>query len=261
MWALDVSKLTLKFPATLRFFNNPATSFVQSEILAYAALDAFYRILLFLAFGCYGFVPEVYNAPTLFPQDSLDAPEIDHLAETLITAFHNVVLMDVLPADAVDKIYRTISQIALPAIMRDEVLSAYQFFMFDCISSDHGRVLCLGTQPNGFCDVKTLTPMMHPKLLTAPKVPKKKKKKQKDKWNKLPEVSDDEDPSLQPRSMFDDPKRLQAALTSAMMSELTHRLLELLSFPVSPRYKLAIHDHLQFEIDLALPPIRHEVDN
>uniref|UniRef100_A0A915IQC9 Uncharacterized protein n=1 Tax=Romanomermis culicivorax TaxID=13658 RepID=A0A915IQC9_ROMCU len=177
MWVLDVSKLTLKFPAALQFFDNPATLFLQSEILAYAALDTFYPILLFLTFGRYGFIPEVYNAPTLFPQDSLDAAEIDHPAETLIATFHNIALMDVLPTNAVDKIYPTISQIALPATMRDEVLSTYQFFMFDCISSDHGWSFCLGMQPNGFYDVKTLMHRMHPKLLTAPKVLKKKKKK------------------------------------------------------------------------------------
>uniref|UniRef100_A0A915I992 Uncharacterized protein n=1 Tax=Romanomermis culicivorax TaxID=13658 RepID=A0A915I992_ROMCU len=40
MWVLDVSKLTLCFPAALRYYNNPATSFLQSDVLAYAALDA-----------------------------------------------------------------------------------------------------------------------------------------------------------------------------------------------------------------------------
>uniref|UniRef100_A0A915JH49 Uncharacterized protein n=1 Tax=Romanomermis culicivorax TaxID=13658 RepID=A0A915JH49_ROMCU len=75
MWALDVLKLMLKF-------NNPATLFLQSDLLAYVALDAYYLLLLFLAFGCYGFIPEVYNTPALFPHDSLDAAEIDHLAET-----------------------------------------------------------------------------------------------------------------------------------------------------------------------------------
>uniref|UniRef100_A0A915KKQ1 Uncharacterized protein n=1 Tax=Romanomermis culicivorax TaxID=13658 RepID=A0A915KKQ1_ROMCU len=59
MWALDVSKLTLRFPAALRFFNNPSTSFLQSDVLAYGALDAYYLLLLFLAFGRYGFIPEV----------------------------------------------------------------------------------------------------------------------------------------------------------------------------------------------------------
>uniref|UniRef100_A0A915JEC4 Uncharacterized protein n=1 Tax=Romanomermis culicivorax TaxID=13658 RepID=A0A915JEC4_ROMCU len=168
--------------------------------------------------------------------------------------------MDVLPTNAVDKIYPTISQITLPAIMRDEVLSTYQFFMFNCISSDHSRSFCSGTQPNGFHDVKTLTHTMHPKLLTAPRV-LKKKKKQKDEWNKSPKVSDDKDPSLQPRSMFDNPKCLQAALTSAMKSELTHRLLELLNFLVLRMYKLAIHDRLQFETDPALPSIPHDVED
>uniref|UniRef100_A0A915JYJ4 Uncharacterized protein n=1 Tax=Romanomermis culicivorax TaxID=13658 RepID=A0A915JYJ4_ROMCU len=141
---------------------------------------------------------EVYNAPALFPHNSLDTAEIDHLAEMLIAAFHNVALIEVLPAEAIDEIYPTISQIALPAIMRDEVLSAYQIFLFDCVSSDHGQSFCLGTQPNSFRDVKTLMRITHPKVLTAPKVHKKKKKKQKDECNKLPEVSGDEDPSLQP---------------------------------------------------------------
>uniref|UniRef100_A0A915J1P1 Uncharacterized protein n=1 Tax=Romanomermis culicivorax TaxID=13658 RepID=A0A915J1P1_ROMCU len=220
MWALDVWKLTLKFPAALQFFNNPVTSFLQLEILAYAALDVFYLILLFLALGLYSFAPEVYNAPALFPYESLDAAQIDNLAETLIPAFHNITLTDILLTNIVDKIYPTISQITLPVITRDEVLSTYKFFMFDCISSDHGWSFCLGTVPNGFRNVKPLMPMTHPKLLMAPKVSKKKKKKQKDEWNKSPEVSDDEDPFLKPRSMFDNPGRLQAAITSAMKSRL-----------------------------------------
>uniref|UniRef100_A0A915HK58 Uncharacterized protein n=1 Tax=Romanomermis culicivorax TaxID=13658 RepID=A0A915HK58_ROMCU len=170
MWALDVSRLTLPFPAALRFFNNPLTSFLQSDVLAYVALDAYYLLLLFLAFGRFGFILEVYNAPALFPHDSLDTPEIDHLAETIIAAFHNVPLSDVLPPDSTDRVYPTVSQVALPAIMRDE----------DCTSSDHGRSFCLGTVPNGFRSIKVLTRTTHPKLLTAPKVPKKKKKKQKD---------------------------------------------------------------------------------
>uniref|UniRef100_A0A915KP86 Uncharacterized protein n=1 Tax=Romanomermis culicivorax TaxID=13658 RepID=A0A915KP86_ROMCU len=127
-----------------------------------------------------------------------------------MAAFHNVTLSEVLPADSANRIYPTISQIALPAIMRDEVLSAYKFFRFDCTSYDLGRSFCLGMVPNSFRSVKVLTRTMHPKLLTAPKVPKKKKKKQKDEWNKSADVSNNEDPALQPRSIFDDPKRLQA---------------------------------------------------
>uniref|UniRef100_A0A915K780 Uncharacterized protein n=1 Tax=Romanomermis culicivorax TaxID=13658 RepID=A0A915K780_ROMCU len=141
--------------------------------------------------------------------------------------------------------------------------------MFYCTSFDHGRSFCLGTVPNGFRSIKVLTRMTHPKLLTAPKVPKKIKKKQKDEWNKLPDVSDNEDPALQPRSMFDDPKRLKAASTSAMksrlrdrlMSRLRDRLIELLNFPVSPMYKLAIRYRFQYENDPTLLLIRHEVDD
>uniref|UniRef100_A0A915I0R0 Uncharacterized protein n=1 Tax=Romanomermis culicivorax TaxID=13658 RepID=A0A915I0R0_ROMCU len=92
--------------------------------------------------------------------------------------------------------------------------------MFDCTSSDQGQSFCLGSVPNGFQSVKVLRYTTHPKLLTVPKAPKKKKKKQKDEWNKSPEVSDDEDPALQPRLLFDDPKHLQAAITSAVKSRL-----------------------------------------
>uniref|UniRef100_A0A915JQX1 Uncharacterized protein n=1 Tax=Romanomermis culicivorax TaxID=13658 RepID=A0A915JQX1_ROMCU len=91
---------------------------------------------------------------------------------------------DILPAEAIDKVYPTISQIALPGIMRDEVLSAYQVFMYDCTSANDGRSFCLGMQPNGFRKVKTLRRTTHLKVPTAPKVPKNKKKKQKDEWNK-----------------------------------------------------------------------------
>uniref|UniRef100_A0A915ILQ7 Uncharacterized protein n=1 Tax=Romanomermis culicivorax TaxID=13658 RepID=A0A915ILQ7_ROMCU len=60
--------------------------------------------------------------------------------------------------------------------------------------------------------------------------------------------------------MFDNPKkRLQAAITSATKSNLTHQIIELLNFPVSPIYKLAIRDRMQYE-DPTLPLLSHEVD-
>uniref|UniRef100_A0A915J6I1 Uncharacterized protein n=1 Tax=Romanomermis culicivorax TaxID=13658 RepID=A0A915J6I1_ROMCU len=125
--------------------------------------------------------------------------------------------------------------------------------MYHCTSSDHGQSFCLGTQPNSFRDMKTLTPTRHPKLLTALKVPKKKKKKQKDEWNQSPDISDDEDPSLQPKKLYDDAQCFQAAVASAMKSGLRHRLIELLEFPVSPIYKLAVCDRLDFENNTPLP--------
>uniref|UniRef100_A0A915KR17 Uncharacterized protein n=1 Tax=Romanomermis culicivorax TaxID=13658 RepID=A0A915KR17_ROMCU len=132
--------------------------------------------------------------------------------------------------------------------------------MYDCTSADHGRSFCLGTVPNGFCNFKVLTHTTHPKLLTASKELKKKKKKQKNEWNKSPDVSDDKDPALQLRSILDDAKRLQAAITSAMKSNLTNQIIELLNFPVLPMYKLAIRDRLQYD-DPALPPIPHKNDD
>uniref|UniRef100_A0A915IG44 Uncharacterized protein n=1 Tax=Romanomermis culicivorax TaxID=13658 RepID=A0A915IG44_ROMCU len=203
MWALDVSKLRLKFPAPLRFFNNLATSFLQSDVLAYAALDAYYPLLLFLAFGPYGFVPEVYNAPMLFPHDSLDATKIDHLAETLIAAFHNVALTDVLCADSADKIYSTILQIALPAIMEDEhILRPQSVILFRNGAQQFSK--------HQNINVHDTSQASHP--------PPESAQRQKDEWNKSLDVSDEEDPALQPRSMFNDPKRLQAVVTSAMKS-------------------------------------------
>uniref|UniRef100_A0A915KYT5 Uncharacterized protein n=1 Tax=Romanomermis culicivorax TaxID=13658 RepID=A0A915KYT5_ROMCU len=57
-------------------------------------------------FDAYHLHSEVYNTPTFFPHDSLNAAEIDQLAETLIAAFHNIALTDVLPPDAIDKAIR-----------------------------------------------------------------------------------------------------------------------------------------------------------
>uniref|UniRef100_A0A915JYE6 Uncharacterized protein n=1 Tax=Romanomermis culicivorax TaxID=13658 RepID=A0A915JYE6_ROMCU len=78
MWVFYVSRLTLKFLAALHFFNNHHLSFLQTDIIAYATLDAFYPILLFLTFGHYCFILEVYGTPGLYPYDSLEAAEIDN---------------------------------------------------------------------------------------------------------------------------------------------------------------------------------------
>uniref|UniRef100_A0A915K4X2 Uncharacterized protein n=1 Tax=Romanomermis culicivorax TaxID=13658 RepID=A0A915K4X2_ROMCU len=85
-------------------------------------------------------------------------------------------------------------------------------------------------------------------------------KETNDEWNKLPDISDDEDRALQPQSIFDDAKCLQAAIISTMKSNLTNRIIQILNFAVSPMYKLAIRDRLQYD-DRTLPPIPHEVDD
>uniref|UniRef100_A0A915IJX9 Uncharacterized protein n=1 Tax=Romanomermis culicivorax TaxID=13658 RepID=A0A915IJX9_ROMCU len=184
--------------------------------------------------------PKYTTPPALFPHDSLDATEIDHLANALIAAFYNVALSDILPTDLADRIYPTILQIALPVIMRDQVLSAYKFFMLDCTSSDHGQSFFRnGAQQ--FSKRQSIDAYNTPE---APHHPEK-----------------DKDLALQPRSMFDDPKRLQAAISSAMKNGLTNRLIEFLNFPVWPIYELAIRDRIQFDPNLALPPIPHQVDH
>uniref|UniRef100_A0A915JAD6 Uncharacterized protein n=1 Tax=Romanomermis culicivorax TaxID=13658 RepID=A0A915JAD6_ROMCU len=45
-----------------------------------------------------------------------------------------------------------------------------------------------------------------------------------------------------------------------MKSNLTHRLINLLNFPVSPIYKLAIRDRMPYS-DPNLPPLSHEVED
>uniref|UniRef100_A0A915JTM3 Uncharacterized protein n=1 Tax=Romanomermis culicivorax TaxID=13658 RepID=A0A915JTM3_ROMCU len=197
MWVLDVSQLTLKVPATPHFFNNPRNLYLPPDVLAYPGLDAFYPILLFLAFGRYGFIPEIYTTASLYPCDWLEAAEINWLAEMLIATFHNIPLTEIVPADSNAALFPMLSPVTSPAIMQDEVLS--KFFMYDCTSSDHGRIFCLGTQVNGFHDIKTLMRTTHPKLLTMRKVPEKKKDKPKDEWKQSPLVSDDEDWHYCPR--------------------------------------------------------------
>uniref|UniRef100_A0A915I028 Uncharacterized protein n=1 Tax=Romanomermis culicivorax TaxID=13658 RepID=A0A915I028_ROMCU len=91
------------------------------------------------------------------------------------------------------------------------------------------------------------------KLLTILKIPKKKMEKQKDEWNKSPDVSDDEDPWLQSKKVYKNLKRLQAAIASAIKSGIMHHLTDLLSFPLSPIYKLEVHTHIDAVNDLLLP--------
>uniref|UniRef100_A0A915JP22 Uncharacterized protein n=1 Tax=Romanomermis culicivorax TaxID=13658 RepID=A0A915JP22_ROMCU len=50
-------------------------------------------------------------------------------------------------------------------------------------------------------------------------MPKKKKKSQHDQWNTSPAISDDGDPTLLPKKLWDDPKQLQAAITTAMQTD------------------------------------------
>uniref|UniRef100_A0A915ILP1 Uncharacterized protein n=1 Tax=Romanomermis culicivorax TaxID=13658 RepID=A0A915ILP1_ROMCU len=81
---------------------------------------------------------------------------------------------------------------------------------------------------------------------------------QKDEYNKSPEVSNEEDLSLQPKKVYDIPKCLQAAIASAMKSGLMYHLKDLLGFPVSPIYKLEVWAHMDTVND---PPIPSEVDD
>uniref|UniRef100_A0A915HY25 Uncharacterized protein n=1 Tax=Romanomermis culicivorax TaxID=13658 RepID=A0A915HY25_ROMCU len=83
--------------------------------------------------------------------------------------------------------------------------------------------------------------------------------RQKKNKDPIVKVSDEEDPSLQPKLIFDDPKRLQAGVISAIKRRIMHQLIELLNCPVSHTYKLAICDHIEFETDPLLPPIPQEV--
>uniref|UniRef100_A0A915KYJ6 Uncharacterized protein n=1 Tax=Romanomermis culicivorax TaxID=13658 RepID=A0A915KYJ6_ROMCU len=198
MWALDVSKLTLRFPAALRFFNNLSTWFLQSDVLAYAALDAYYLLLLFLAFGHYGFIPEGLQCTSLVsPQLVRHCRNQPPCRDNHCRFSQRCIVRCSTHRLCCSNLSHYLAS-RPPPIMGDEVLSTYKFFINDCTSTDHGRSFCLGMVPNGFCNVKVLRRTTHPKLLIAPKVPKKKKKKQKDEWNKSPDISDDEDPALKP---------------------------------------------------------------
>uniref|UniRef100_A0A915HIE3 Uncharacterized protein n=1 Tax=Romanomermis culicivorax TaxID=13658 RepID=A0A915HIE3_ROMCU len=130
--------IQLAFTNGMMFVFETFTATPEDWTTLFSLVDGDHTVVIsFNEADDWGFIPEVCNAPTLFPQDSLDAAEIDHLAKTLIATFHSVMLMEVLPTEAINKIYLTISQIALPEIMQDELLSAYQIFMFDCASSNH----------------------------------------------------------------------------------------------------------------------------
>uniref|UniRef100_A0A915IHL1 Uncharacterized protein n=1 Tax=Romanomermis culicivorax TaxID=13658 RepID=A0A915IHL1_ROMCU len=123
----------------------------------------------------------------------------------------------------------------------------------DCISSDHSQYFCLGTRPNGFPGHRKTHLHDSSKTFDHPE----NTKKQKDEWDKLPDISDNEDPSLKPRKVYKDPKRLQAAVPWAMKSSLMHCLTNLLSFPLSTIYKLEVRAYIDAVHN---PPLTTEVD-
>uniref|UniRef100_A0A915HR86 Uncharacterized protein n=1 Tax=Romanomermis culicivorax TaxID=13658 RepID=A0A915HR86_ROMCU len=88
-------------------------------------------------------------------------------------------------------------------------------------------------------------------------MPKKKKKKFKwHEWNQSPDVSNNKDPSLVPKKVYDDPKHLQAAVALAMKSSLMKHLHNLISLTVSLIYKLEVRIHLDKDNDMLLPTER-----
>uniref|UniRef100_A0A915KYQ0 Uncharacterized protein n=1 Tax=Romanomermis culicivorax TaxID=13658 RepID=A0A915KYQ0_ROMCU len=65
------------------------------------------------------------------------------------------------------------------------------------------------------------------KLITKPKMHKKKEKK----WNILPEVSDNHDPALQLKNLWDDLKQFRAAVAMAMQGNFMMHLHDLIGCP------------------------------
>uniref|UniRef100_A0A915JFU7 Uncharacterized protein n=1 Tax=Romanomermis culicivorax TaxID=13658 RepID=A0A915JFU7_ROMCU len=67
------------------------------------------------------------------------------------------------------------------------------------------------------------------------------------------ELSDGEDPTLQPKKLLDELKHLQATVATTMQGDLMKKLNSLTSFSISSMYKLEVHKHLDKLKDLSIP--------